>query len=168
MKRRIERMTRNHRKPVINVYNYYVEKSFAAYTDEPVGYGYFDIFLRMSNGYPAVVIIDDTGEVVGFAFMSAFHHAHSFDRTAGISYFILPDHTGQGIGKAILERFEEQAREMGIESLVANASSLNPGSVRFHEKNGFEECGRFCNVGVKFGRSFDMVWMQKKITGVTP
>jgi phosphinothricin acetyltransferase len=160
-------MTNEHRRPVIDVYNYYVENSYAAYTDEPVGYGYFDIFLRMTRGYPAVVVKDDTEKVVGFAFMSAFHHAHPFDKTAGVSYFILPDHTGQGIGKAILERFEEQAVELGIEWLLANASSLNPGSVRFHEKNGFEECGRFCSVGAKFGRSFDMVWMQKKLNAVT-
>lgn len=164
MKHIIETMTSEHRKAVIDVYNYYVENSFAAYIDEPVGYGYYDVFLRMSHGYPAVVVKDETGTVVGFAFMSALHHARTFEKSAGISYFIMPDHTGQGIGRAILDRFEKRALEMGVESLLANASSLNTGSVRFHRVNGFEECGRFRDVGEKFGRCFDMVWLQKRLT----
>lgn len=167
MKHRIERMTSEHREAVIDVYNYYVENSYAAYTDETVGYAYFDVFLRMSRGYPAVVVKDETEKIVGFAFLSAFHHARSFGRTANISYFILPEHTGKGVGKTILEYFERQAVEMGVESILASASSLNPGSVRFHEKNGFEECGRFRGIGVKFGRCFDMVWMQKRLPADT-
>jgi phosphinothricin acetyltransferase len=166
MKYKIEKMTSKHREAVIDVYNYYVENSYAAYTDEPVGYAYFDVFLGMSRGYPAVVVKDDTDKIVGFAFLSALHNARSFGKAACVSYFILPEHTGKGVGKTILETFERKAVEMGVESILASASSLNPGSVRFHQRHGFEECGRFRGVGVKFGRSFDMVWMQKRISTV--
>jgi phosphinothricin acetyltransferase len=159
----LEDMKRKHREAVVDVYNYFVANSFAAYTDEIVGYDFFDVFLKMAHGYPAVVVKDEDGDVVGFAFLSAFHFAQSLEKTAGISYFILPSHTRQGIGREILERFEKEAREMGVESLLANISSLNQESLSFHEKNGFEECGRFRDVGTKFGKDFDMVWMQKKL-----
>ena len=164
MKCKLEKMKRQHGEAVIDVFNYFVTNSYAAYTDEIVGYEFFDVFSRMAHGYPSVVVKDDGGEIVGFAFMSAFHFAQSFGKTAGISYFILPSHTRQGVGKAILDRFEEQAKEMGVESLLANISSLNPDSLSFHEKNGFEECGRFRDVGTKFGKNFDMIWMQKRLT----
>lgn len=161
---KLETMRAGHRKAVIDVFNYFIENSFAAYNEEIVGYNFFDVFVTMSRGYPAVVVRTDAGEIVGFAFLSAFHSAGSFGRTASISYFILPDHTRHGIGEKILERFEREARGLGVDSLLAHISSRNPLSIAFHEKNGFVECGRFQDVGEKFEQSFDMIWMQKRLT----
>lgn len=160
----IEEMTEEHREGVIDVYNYFIANTYAAYPEETVDYEFYDNFLRMTSGYPAYVIKDAGDAVVGFAFMSAVHLARTFQKTAGVSYFILPDHTGKGIGRQILDRFEEYAADEGIDSLLAHISSLNPDSVRFHERNGFEECGRFRGVGVKFGRSYDVIWMQKRLS----
>jgi len=49
---------------------------------------------------------------------------------------------------------------MGIDTFLAHISSLNEGSIRFHLRHGFTECGRFRCVGTKRGQDFDMVWMQ--------
>jgi phosphinothricin acetyltransferase len=159
----LEKMTARHRKPVIDVFNHFAENSFAAYNEHAVGYSFFDVFLNMANGYPAVVARTGAGEVVGFGFLSAFHNAPSFGRSACVSYFILPEHTRRGIGKQMLRRFEKEAAEQGIVHLLAHISSRNPDSLAFHRKNGFVECGRFSDVGEKFGKSFDMVWVQKRL-----
>ena len=161
----LEKMTPQHRKAVIDVFNHFVENSFAAYNEEVVGYSFFDVFMNMAHGYPSVVVQSEPDGVVGFAFLSSFHHAQCFGRTASISYFILPEHTRRGVGKQILQRFEKEAVEAGIDCLLAHISSRNPDSIEFHRKNGFEECGRFRDVGEKFGKSFDMIWMQKRLTG---
>ena len=50
---------------------------------------------------------------------------------------------------------------MGVDNFMAHISSLNEGSIRFHLRHGFTECGRFRRVGTKNGRDFDMVWMQR-------
>jgi phosphinothricin acetyltransferase len=164
MEYQLKKMTHRHRKGVIDVYNHFVEHSFAAYTEDTAAYSFFDVFWNMRRGYPAVVVETGGGEVVGFAFLSAFHHAQAFGRTAAVTYFILPDHTRRGVGRRILERFEKEARALGIDSLLAHISSLNPASIDFHKKNGFEECGRFVHVGEKFDKTFDMIWMQKRLT----
>ena len=44
---------------------------------------------------------------------------------------------------------------MGITTILASICSLNEGRLAFHQKNGFQECGRFRDVGIKRGRSFD-------------
>jgi phosphinothricin acetyltransferase len=49
---------------------------------------------------------------------------------------------------------------MGVDTFLAHISSLNEGSIRFHLRHGFTECGRFRCVGRKRGHDFDMVWMQ--------
>jgi phosphinothricin acetyltransferase len=87
----------------------------------------------------------------------------AFSKTAEITYFIHPDHTGKGIGTKLLRLLEKEGMQKGITNILANISSLNPRSVDFHKKNGFIECGRFKNVGRKKGKLFDTVWMQKML-----
>jgi phosphinothricin acetyltransferase len=68
-----------------------------------------------------------------------------------------------GLGELLLHTLQRDAQKMNIESLLASISSLNQVSIDFHKKNGFFECGRFEGVGKKFGKEFDVVWMQKFI-----
>jgi L-amino acid N-acyltransferase YncA len=157
---KFEKMVDRHRTAVIDIFNYYITDSLAAYPEESVGYEFFDHFLDMTRGYPAVVIKDDAETVVGFAFLHAYRSGGTFRRAAEITYFIQPDHTGKGIGTAVLRQLGLAAKEQGIETLLANISSRNEGSLRFHRKKGFEECGRFRRIGRKFGEDFDVVWMQ--------
>jgi phosphinothricin acetyltransferase len=158
-----EDMSDKHREAVVDIYNHFVENSFAAYPDQPFGYEIFDYFSNMSEGYPAVVVKDGQGMVVGFAFMSPFHSVGTFRRTAVISYFILPEHTRKGVGREILNRFESGCRDLGVELILAHVSSLNEDSLMFHRANGFEESGRLRGVGTKFGKDFDVVWFQKRL-----
>jgi len=157
---RFEKMAEQHRIAVIDIFNHYITNSFAAYPAECVGYEFFDRFLDMARGYPAVVVKSDTETIVGFAFLHPHRSGRTFHRAAEITYFILPGHTGKGIGTAVLGQLKLAAKAQGIATLLANISSRNEGSLRFHEKNGFEVCGRFRRIGRKFGEDFDVVWMQ--------
>jgi phosphinothricin acetyltransferase len=55
------------------------------------------------------------------------------------------------------------ASEIGVTHLLASISSLNEGSIRFHKKHGFKECGKFEGVIEKKGITFDVVWMMRVI-----
>lgn len=158
-----EDLGESHRQPVIEVFNFFIRTTHAAFPGQEMGYDLFDRFLEMSQGYPRVAIKGVTGEVVGFAFLRPFHFADSFKRTAEIIYFIMPEHTRKGLGTAILELFTRKCREIGIDTILASVSSRNGGSLGFHRKNGFQECGRFIKVGRKWGEDFDVVWLQKHL-----
>jgi L-amino acid N-acyltransferase YncA len=155
-----EEMTNQHRVSVIEIFNFYIANSFAAYPEQPVDYDFFDRFLDIARGYPAVVIKDDSETIVGFAFLHPFRPDNTFRRVAEITYFIRPEHTGKGLGTSILERFRISAKAQGIDTILANISSRNEQSLRFHRSKGFEECGRFRRIGRKFDEDFDVVWMQ--------
>jgi len=156
-----EQMTENHRHALIDIFNHYIRQSHAAYLEEAVDYRFFDQFLKMSRGYPALVVKNRNQQVVGFGLMRPHHLADSMKRAAELTYFILPEDTGKGLGSAILDFFVREAGKMGIDTLLANISSRNRASIEFHLQKGFRECGRFHKVGRKFGEDFDVVWMQK-------
>jgi L-amino acid N-acyltransferase YncA len=159
----IEPMTENHRKRVIDVFNYYVEHSFAAFPEQAMPYEFFDKFAAIIRGYPAVVVKDSSDTVSGFAFLRPYYFDTTLKRTAEITYFLMPDMARKGIGTRILNDFSAQAKEIGIDNILACISSRNEESLKFHNKNGFSVCGRFLRVGKKFGEDFDLIWMQKQI-----
>lgn len=160
---RLERMAEEHREAVIDIFNHYVESSFAAYPDTKLDYAFFDHLMAMCRGYCAVVIRAGSGEVVGFALLRAYHPAATLKRTAEVSYFIAPGHIHKGLGRVALERLIAEARTLGIDRLLASVSSRNQESLAFHRKYGFSECGCFREVGRKFGQDFDIVWFERKL-----
>jgi phosphinothricin acetyltransferase len=151
------------REAIIDIFNHYVEKSFAAYPENKLPYPAFDMLSEMSNGLPTGAIKDQNGEVVGFGMLRPHNPMPTFSRTAEVTYFIHPEHTGKGLGMMLLGYLEKSAVTKGITNILANISSLNHRSIKFHQKNGFIECGRFKNVGKKKGQEFDTVWMQKRL-----
>lgn len=159
----LEPLSADDREPVIDVFNYYVEHSFAAYPETPLPYSAFDFFLKMASGYPSAALKERSGGLVGFGFLHAHSPIATLARTAEITSFIRAEHTGKGLGKRLLDYLERGAVEKGLTTLLASISSLNPGSIRFHQKNGFVECGCFKRVGVKKGQWFDTVWLQKAL-----
>ena len=157
----ISQISNEDREQIMDIFNYYVEHSFAAYPENKLPYQAFDMFLQMSNGFPSGTIKDENSKIIGFGMLRAHNPMPTFSQTAEVTYFIHPDHTGVGLGKMLLSFLEKGAVEKGITNILANISSLNPRSIEFHQKNGFKECGRFRKVGKKNGKEFDTVWMQK-------
>ena len=87
----------------------------------------------------------------------------TFSQTFEITYSIKPEYTRRGIESNMLNQLIDDAKRKVISTILASISSLNEGSINFHRKNGFVECGRFKNVGRKKRQVFDMVLMQKML-----
>lgn len=159
-----EPLSQSHAKDVIDIFNYYIENTFAAFPEEKLPYEAFGMFLKMTAGYPAFAIKDPENKtIIGFCFLRPFSPFPSFKETAEIAYFLSPDHAGKGLGQKMLSILEEGARKMDIRNILASINSLNEQSLTFHRRNGFIECGRLKNAGKKHSQPFDLVWMQKEI-----
>lgn len=57
----------------------------------------------------------------------------------------------------------ERSRAMGMHSIVAAVDSENAASLRFLQREGFIEVGRFPEVGFKFGRWLTLVCLQRML-----
>ncbi len=159
----LEPLAEGHRHAVIDIYNHYVDHGFASFREIRLPYEAYDRFLALAKGFPAYVSVREDGRVDGFGFLHAWHASECFARTAEITYFLHPEATRKGIGARMLERILAEAGARGIERVLASISSRNPESLAFHRKHGFEECGRFPQVGIKHGEGFDVVWMVRHL-----
>jgi len=156
-------ITEQDRKPVIDLFNYYIGNSFAAYPEQKVPYEFFTLFLEACRNYPSAVARLDDGTIAGFGMLRPHNPMPAFRHAAEITYFIRPEQTGVGIGSAMLAYLEDEGKKKGITIILASISSLNEGSIRFHARHGFTGCGKFSKVGIKKGVVFDTVWMQKDL-----
>ena len=158
-----EKMNPAHEIDVMDIFNYYCQNSFAAYPEGKMPNPFYSRFLEIGNTYPAFVVKTAENTIIGFCMLKPFNLIPSFKTTAEISYFFRKDFTGKGAGKAALNKLEEEALKMGVKHLLASISSENQPSLEFHKKNGFIQCGCFHDIGVKFGKTFSMVWMEKAL-----
>lgn len=150
---------------MLEVFNYYVENSFASYLETSVEPEFFQVIQSekeqdKDESFPFYVI-EEYDKIIGIGALRPYFPFPNFRHTGVVSYFILPGHTRKGLGSKMLGKLCTEAREKKMKSLLANVSSKNEASLNFHLKHGFIECGRFREVGIKFGKYFDIIWLQK-------
>ena len=127
---------------------------------------------RMSNvlrRYPHLVGEVD-GEPAGYAYAGPFKERAAYDWAVETTVYVKEDMKKHGIGRALYEALEKTLAAQGILNLNAciafpetEDEYLTTDSVKFHKKMGFSKVGRFHKCGCKFGRWYDMVWMEKHI-----
>jgi phosphinothricin acetyltransferase len=155
-------ISEEHEKRVIDIFNYYVENTNSAFPAVSVLYPYFNKILEAVKDYPTFAIVNEE-QVVGFCFLHAYKPMSAFAECAEFTCFIDKDYTGGGLGTLVLEKIESEAKKIGIKTILSSIAGDNLGSIKFHQKHGFRECGRFESIAKKRGVVFDIVWMQKNL-----
>lgn len=117
-----------------------------------------------AQGWPFLVAVHD-GEVVGYAYATQFRPRAAYARTCENSIYIADSARGQGVGTRLLMALLDAARTFGFAQMIAVIGGGEPASVALHGKCGFVHAGRMRNVGYKFGRLLDTVYMQCDLTG---
>jgi phosphinothricin acetyltransferase len=118
---------------------------------------------RLDQGFPVVVAMDDD-RVVGFASFGDFRPWPGYRFTVEGTVHIHADTRGQGVGSELLKHIIERARALGKHTMIAGVDSENAASLRFLERFGFERAGHLREVGFKFERFLDLVFLQYWIT----
>lgn len=159
-----EKLDEKHQRGVMEIFNYYIENSTAAFPAHVLPEQFYKRFMKKVEGYPAYAIIDtDDAACIGFCQLSAYSPLETFKEVACLTYFIAKEYTGKGIGAMCLTKLEEEAKYRGIRHLLAEISSENLGSIAFHQKHGFKVVGQLNNIGKKFDCNFSIIYMQKSV-----
>jgi L-amino acid N-acyltransferase YncA len=113
-----------------------------------------------SGAHPAVVAVDEAGEVVGFGSLSPFKDRAAYSTTVEDSVYVRRDRRGQGIGRLLLDELLRLAVDHGFHSVMARIVGGHEASIALHLACAFELVGTEREVGRKFGRWLDLVEMQ--------
>mgnify|MGYP000847508595 FL=1 len=114
---------------------------------------------RNAAGFP-VLVADDSGEVLGYASYGTFRDREGYAATVEHSVYVSPAAQGRGVGGLLMAELIEHARGAGIHVMVGGLDGDNEGSLRFHERLGFTALPPLREVGHKFGRPLDLVFVQ--------
>jgi L-amino acid N-acyltransferase YncA len=147
---------------ILAIYNEVIAHSTAIYAEQPVTLADRQAWFagRRAQGYPVFVAADVTG-IVGFASFGDFRAWPCYRYCVEHSLHIRADRRGQGIGRSLLERLILRAGDRGKHVLIAGIDADNQASVQLHRAFGFDTVAHFREVGRKFDRWLDLVFMQK-------
>lgn len=129
---------------------------------------------RTLERYPYLVaersMPDGTTRIVGYVYASPFKDRPAYDWAVETSIYVDRDERRHGVGRVLHAALECALREQGIlnmEACIATTRTpdehLTNDSMYFHERMGYRLVGEFRKCGYKYGRWYDMVWMEKHI-----
>jgi L-amino acid N-acyltransferase len=148
---------------ILAIYNEVIATSTAVYATAPASLEergeWFE--QRRQRGFPVLVAAE--GDIVlGFSSFGEFRGAWSGYRySVEHSVHVHADARGKNVGRALVEALFPLAGAEGKHLMIGAVDAANEGSIRFHERLGFERVGHFKEVGHKFGRWLDLVFMQR-------
>ena len=124
---------------------------------------------EFSTKYPYLVAETD-GEIVGYAYACPFGERAAFSRSCETVLYIRRDKRSGGIGRALYERLWALLKKQNITNInacVAYAEEENEhlthASPKFHERMGYHKVAHFTKCGYKFGKWYDILWLEKFI-----
>lgn len=143
------------------IYNHYVEHSTCTYQISRASLeGMRDIVKPVSPRHAAGVLrLGD--RVAGYGLLQRFKAREAYADSAEMGIYLAPGDCGRGLGRLVLDWLESRAQASGFHALLAGISADNDASLRLFAKAGYAECARFLQVGLKFGRRLDVVYMEK-------
>lgn len=151
------------------IYRPYVEQTAISFECEaPTATAMLRRMEDVLTRYPYLVA-ERGGDLLGYAYAHPFIGRAAYDWSAEMTIYLRMDARRAGIGGQLYRTLEDLLRDMGVLNLNAcigypqtdDDPYLTTNSVDFHKHLGYEWVGRFHDSGSKFGRWYDMVWMEK-------
>ncbi len=116
------------------------------------------------------IVAEEDGKIVGYAYAHAFYGRAAYQWAVETSIYVDRQEKRKGIGKKLHDTLEDRLKKQGILNMNACIAYIEPeeehltqDSVRFHERMGYTKVAHFHQCGKKFGRWYDVIWMEKII-----
>ena len=158
---------------LLDIYAPYVEKTAVSFEyTVPDLKEFADRITRILEDYPWL-IAERNGKAAGYAYAGRFKDRAAYDWAVETTIYVREDQKRNGVGRALYQALEQVLSMQNFLNLNAciacpdKADNDDPyltlDSMHFHEHSGYQHVGRFHRCGYKFGRWYDMIWMEKQI-----
>lgn len=139
------------------IYAPYVTDTAVSFEEEPPDVA--EMARRMEAAH-VWLVLEDEGEVVGYAYAGTFHARAAYRWATETSVYLRRGFERRGGGRALYAVLLPLLKERGFTSAITGMTLPNPGSVGLHASLGFEPVGTYRNIGFKHGAWHDVAWAQ--------
>ncbi len=162
-------------KEILEIYAPYVKKTAISFEyDVPSLEEFAGRIEKTLKKYPYIVA-EKNGEILGYAYTGAFVGRAAYDWAVEVTIYLKENKRKMGLGKKLYNAIEEICKAQNIINLNAcigcpeiEDEYLTQNSIQFHAHMGYQMVGTFHKCGYKFGRWYNMVWMEKIIGAHNP
>jgi phosphinothricin acetyltransferase len=148
---------------ILAIYNDIIASSTAVYALAPTTLQERRAWLeaRAVSGYPVLVAVRDR-QVIGFSSFGDWRGSWpGYRYTVEHTVHVHAGARGSGVGRRLLEALFPRALALNKHVMIGAIDADNRASIRFHERLGFVPVAHFREVGHKFDRWLDLVFVQK-------
>jgi L-amino acid N-acyltransferase len=164
----IDHASRQDLPEILAIYNEVIRNTTAVYREEELGdaggASWFDA--KLAGGFPFIVARDASG-ITGFGTFGEFRAPPCYQHSVEHSVHVRADQRGQGIGRALVIDLMGRASAMRKHVMIAGIDADNAASIHLHQSLGFINVAHFHEVGFKFGRWLDLVFLQCRLPATT-
>ena len=143
-----------------DIYNHYVLHSTCTYQEEPESLESRRQWLAHHGELHPVIVAALDEQVVGWGSLSAYHARSAYRRTVENSVYVHHQYHRRGIGSRLLQELIARSRSLGHHAIIAGIDAEQAASEALHVRFGFEKVGQIKQVGFKFGRWLDVIYME--------
>jgi len=155
---------------ILSVYAPYVKETAITFEyDVPSEEEFRERIKNTLQRYPFIVA-EQENEIVGYSYTGAFKERRAYDWAVETSIYLKAGARGCGIGRSLYQVLENVSRAQNIINMNAcigypetEDEYLTKNSAEFHKHIGYNLVGEFHRCGFKFGRWYNMVWMEKML-----
>jgi phosphinothricin acetyltransferase len=151
--------------PIAAILNHHIAFTTSTFMTEPVSVASREAFIVEREATHPIWVAEMDGACIGWAALSKHQPRSAYAHTVENSIYLHPDHTGRGIGTVLLGRLVDEARRLGLHSLIAGACAEQAASIALHERLGYRRCAHFHEVARKFERWLDVVYLERLLQG---
>jgi 2-haloacid dehalogenase len=148
---------------LISIYNHYVVTSAATFDLDPIptddARGFFDPY--GDSGPHRLLVATRDDRVVGYATSGQLRTRPAYDSSTEVTVYLHHEEGGRGIGSMLYQQLFSDLRDEDLHRAYAVIAQPNPSSVALHRRFGFSEVGTMHEVGRKFDRWWDVLWMER-------
>jgi phosphinothricin acetyltransferase len=151
---------------ITEIYNHYVVNTAITFDVDP-----FEVEARhewfshySDQGPYRILVATDADRVIGYATSGKFRDKPAYLPSVEVTIYLTPDAGGRGIGRVLYTALFEAIAGEGLHRAYAAIALPNDSSIGLHRSFGFAEAGTMTEVGRKFDKWWDVLWMERDLS----
>lgn len=146
-----------------DIYNHYVAHTAITFDVAPVSAENRREWMASfsETGRYRLRVVEEDGAVLGWACSRRFRDRAAYDPSIEVSVYLHPEAGGRGLGSQLYRALFAALESEDIHRAYAGITLPNEASLAIHRRFGFGDCGVMREVGRKFGRYWDVLWMER-------